>query len=162
MSEQNNELYKKPREPKPKAEDVAMNFLEEDSLKNLLNFLEFLKSIKLNPRCNAPNSWSVNHKGKTICYIKLAEGSWGIHHNRLFFEEYDKYMGDELKEFVWNNMGSPRCAPNCNGRSMTIMDKKFDGVCYCWPFRLHNADGAALKHLKKIIEVRKSIIADWF
>ena len=155
---------KKPREAKPKVEDVAMNYLEEDNLKNLFNFLEFLKSIKLNPRWHATNSWSINHKGKKICYIQLSEKhSWTIMHNRLFFEEYDKYVDDELKEFVWNNMNSPRCAPNCNGlESLTIMGKKFDEVCSCWPLMIDNADGATLEYLKKIIEIRKNIIADCF
>jgi len=163
MSEQNDKLYKKLREPKPKVEDVAMGFLEEDNLKNLFDFLDFLKSIKLNPRWHATNSWSINHKDKKICYIQLREErTWCIMHNSLLFEEYDKYFDDELKEFVWNNMNSPRCAPNCNGKSMTIMDKNFDEVCYCWPFMIRNADGATLEYLKKIIEIRKNIIADWF
>ncbi|MCL2547409.1 MAG: hypothetical protein FWE06_09575 [Oscillospiraceae bacterium] len=161
MSGQNNVL-KKTREPKPKIQDIALNHLEEDNLANFLNFLEFLQSIKLTARWHAHNSWSVNHKGKTICYIQLRkERSWTIQHNGLLFEEYDRYiLDDELKKFVWNNMRSPICAPNCYGRSMMVMGKKIDTVCYCWPFLQDNMNGAALEHLKNIIEVRKNIIAD--
>jgi len=161
MSGQISKPHKKSREAKPKIEEVALNHLNEDDFKNLFNLLDFLKNIKLNARWHAPNSWSINHKGKKIGYIQLSEDrSWRIMHNSLLYEEYDKHVDDELKVFVWNNIASPMCAQNCNGlESLTVMGKQFDGVCNCWPFRIINADGATLEYIKRIIEIRKNIIA---
>jgi len=158
------QINTKPREPKPKIRDVALNHLEGDVLKNFLNLLDFLQSIKLTARWHTHNSWSVNHKGKKICYIQLRkEQTWTIQHNGLFIEDYDRYiLDDELKEFVWDNVRYPICAPNCCGKNMTIMGKQFDTVCYCWPFLQDNLDGTALEHLKSIIEIRKDIITDSF
>jgi len=151
----------KRRESKPKIDEVAKNHLDENNLKNLLLLLNFLKNIKLSARWHASNSWSINYKGKKIGFIQLRESrSWRIMHNDLFYEDYDKHVDDELRVFVWNNIAKPMCTQNCNGlKSLMVMGKTFDGICNCWPFRITNANGATLKHVKKLIKIRKDIIA---
>lgn len=170
MSEQNNEsLYKKQKELKPKAEDVAAKLIDGNNLKNLMNFLEFLKDNKLTPRWQSSNSWKVTYKNKSVCYVNLndREKFWMIRHSQFtrdqWFKDYDEYIeNNELKEFVLGHINAPICVGRgCKGReNMTILGKHFDSVCNCWPLTVKNADGAILENSKKLVLTIKNFIAD--
>jgi hypothetical protein len=171
MSDQNNNsLYQKQKAIKPKVEDVAKEFITGDKLKNLSDFLEFLKNNKLTPRWQSSNSWSVRYKNKSVCYVRLNnnEMSWSLDHSQFtrekWFTDYDKYItDDELKEFIWDHINAPRCiGRDCWSyqNKMTILGKQFDAVCNCWPLSVKNPDGAKLECSKKFILVIKNFIAD--
>lgn len=160
-------LYKKQKTEKPKIEEIAANFLVGDNLRNLTNFLEFLKDNKLTPRWQSSNSWKVVYKNRSVCHINLneREGSWMIRHSQFtrdkWFQNYEKYVtDDELKEFILDNISGPRCVGRgCRGReNMTILGKHFDAVCTCWPLIVTNLDDAELECAKKLILLIKDII----
>lgn len=157
--------YQNQKAVKPKVEDVAGEVLDSDKLKNLLDFVEFLKNNKLTPRWASFNSWSIRYKNKGLCYVKInnQKGIWDARLERSFFDEYDKYItNDELKEFVLNIVNPPLCENrDCwKRKNETILGKKFDEVCRCWPFKIDNPDGTELELLKELVLVSKNIIID--
>ena len=134
--------------------------------KNALDFVEWLRENQLPPRWAGIFAWKVYYKNQYICYINFsypAKGSWEVKPNRLFFEEYGKYItDDELKKFVLDDIVHlPGCNREC-GRKKNIefLGKRFDEICSCWPFVIKNPDGAALEKLKKLVLVSRDIIAD--
>ena len=164
-------LYQSQKAVKPKIEDVAVEIITGDNLKNLMDFLEFLRDNKLTPRWQSSNSWKVTYKNKSVCYVNLLEreGFWMIRHSQFtrekWFTDYDKYITDAvLKEFILDNINAPLCGQrNCWGwfrNNITILGKQFDKVCNCWPLTLKNPEGAALECSKKLILVIKNFIAD--
>ena len=161
--------YQNQKTVKPKIEDVAPEILDEDKLKGLSEFLEFLKANKLTPRWLSTNSWKVMYKNKCVCFIRLnkRERLWNISHSNFtrekWFKDYERYMTDnEVKEYILNNIKPPLCTDrDCKGRqNMTILGKKFDSVCNCVGFRINNPNTAELENSKKLILVIKNYIAD--
>ena len=162
-------LYKDQKETKPKVEDVAAEILDGDKLKNLLNFLAFLKDNKMTPRWQSYNSWKVTYKNKSMCYVNLNERDkvWMIRLSQFtrdgWFTNYDNYFTDEeLKKFILDNINPPPCVERgCNGRqNMTIFGKHFDKVCNCWPLRFINLEDAELEFSKKLILTIKKFITE--
>ena len=163
-------IYKKQKAEKPKVEDVAREFIDGDNLKNLTDFLEFLKSNKLTPHWQSSNSWKCSYKNKSVCYIRLndREKSWSLDHSQFtrekWFVDYDKYITDnELKEFIWNHINAPRCTGrDCwsYNNKMIILGKQFDAVCNCWSLTVKNPNGAEIECTKKWISIIKTFITD--
>ena len=153
---------------KPTPEDAFSEFLVGETKKNALTFISWLRENKLPPRWDGIYRWKVNYKSKYICYINLSwppsKGIWEVKPNRMFFGEYGKYItGDELKKFVLNIVQLPGCNRECGKmRNTEFLEKKFDEVCACWPFRAKNPDGAELENLKKLVLLSKDIITDLF
>jgi len=163
-------LYKEQKAAKPKIEDVAGEVIGGDNLKNLLDFLGFLKENKLTPRWQSCNSWKVMCKNKSVCYVNLndREKFWMIRHSQFtrdnWFKDYDNYITDDkLKAFILDNIQAPPCVGrDCwgNKNRMTILGKEFDAVCTCWPLTVKNPDGAVLEGAKMLILMFKDFIAD--
>jgi hypothetical protein len=157
------EKLKSQKDAKPKVEDVAGDFIGEDELVNLMDFLGFLRENKLSPRWASGNSWSVKFKGKNVCYIKIIGASWYVFHSHFtrekWFVGYDKYFSDDaLKKFVWENISGGYCPKNCMGRKKTVFGKELVDICTCWPYRLENPDGATLEQSKNVILAIKRFI----
>ena len=152
-------------------EDVAKEVLDGDKLKNLLEFLEFLKNIKLTPRRFTNSGWIVKFKGKNVCRIRLyveefhySTNDWCIEHDHFskekWFVNYEKYFSDEeITEFIWNHIQKPRCPRNCQNKLM-VLGKEFYPACYCHSFCNTNPNGVELEHSKKLILIIKACITD--
>ena len=56
---------------KPKIEDVLPCYADGEELKNALDFVAYLREIKMNPAWTIHNAWTGKHKGKVIYYIRL-------------------------------------------------------------------------------------------
>ena len=165
MSKQNpDSLYRQQKVIKPKIEDVAKDFIDGDKLKNLMDFLSFLRINKLTPRWQSSNSWKVSYKGKGMCFIKIVGTSWFVMHSAMtrekWFVGYNEYFPDELKEFVRENIKGGWCPNNCKGRSKTVFGKEFNDFCTCWAIRTENPDGAALENSKRVVLAIKNFIKD--
>lgn len=150
---------------KPKPEDVIPDFFDGDTGKNASDFVAWLRENNLPPRWTQIYAWKVYYKSKYICYLNFsypAKGDWIVKPNRLFFEEYGKYItDDELKKFVLDIVQLPGCNRECGRKKDTeFLGKKFDEICSCWPFCIKNPEGAALENLKKLILVSRDIIGD--
>ena len=79
--------------------------------------------------------------------------------------DYDKYIDDDkLKEFIWNNVSAPLCpgiGRACGGRqNVTILGRKYDAICGCWPLNVKNPSDITLECSKKLILVIKNFILD--
>jgi len=169
-------MYKKRKDDndklgKPKIEEIALGLLDVDNLETLTDFLDFLKENKLTPQWQSTNSWKCNYKNKAVCHIKLDESkkSWEIRHSHFtredWFNDYEKYITDEkLKTYILDNIKDPAnvCGRGCKGKqNKTILGKKFDAVCNCWPLQIKNPQGDNLECEKKLITVIKTVIADF-
>lgn len=152
-------------------EDVAKEFLDDDKLKSLLDFLEFLKNIKLTPRRYTNSGWIVKFKGKTVCRLRLyakefhySTNDWCIQHDHFskekWFVNYESYFPDEeMIQFVWDHIQEPQCPRNCQNKIM-VLGKEFHPVCYCRTFMNTNPSGVELDCSKKLILIIKAYIAD--
>jgi len=159
-------------------EDVAKDFLDEIKMGYHLEFLEFLKQNKLTPRRASSANWVVKHKGKYICNLKLnvEEPFWSpaltnctikdwkltLAHSALIdlCSDFEKnFADDELKEFIKSKIQKPKCPRNCQNK-LTVFGKEFFPVCYCEPFSAISPSGAELEHLKNLIQLIKTRIAD--
>lgn len=166
MAEQNNDsLYQKQKAVRPKPEDAAAEILEGDKLKNLSDFLVFLRNNKLTPRWASGNAWSVKYKSKTVCHIKIIGASWFIMFSSFtrekWFDGYDAYFtDDEIKQFVWENIKGAWCPRDCKGGRKTILGKECNDICTCWAIRAENPDGAALELSKRVIIAVTDFITD--
>jgi len=154
-------LYKNQKELKPRIEDVARVVFEGDKLKNLLDFVVFLRNNKMAPRWQSVNSWVAGG----VCYIKIFddENLWWVSPNLNFGAgEYEKHItDDEMKELVWGNLHNRQCRTQCSGYiDKALWGKKFDRICFCFSVRIKNPEGAALECLKKMILLMKTVKAD--
>lgn len=160
------------KKAKPQIEDVVGDYIDGDNLKNLLDFIEFLKANKLTPRFQVVNSWLVRYKNKNICYIKMFDCNgywrppcppymWTVFPN-FCPDEFEKYVkDDDMKELILNNIHDHKCRENCTGYvNKTLFGKKFDRICFCHSIRIYNPGGAELECLKRFILVLKTINAD--
>ena len=157
-------IYSDQAAVKPKAEDVAGEFIGKERLRDLMDFLGFLQENKLTPRWASWNSWTVKCKGKNVCYIKFRDASWFVMFSAFtrekWFVGYDKYFVDDgLKDFILGcNMGN--WCKDCAGHKKTVFGREIDVVCPCWAFRVENPDGAALERTKEAILATKRFIND--
>ena len=171
MSEnKNNPLILEQKNTKPNIEDVVGNFLEGDALRNVMDFVAFLRDNNMNPRWSSANSWRVTgKKSKEICSIQLggAKGAWmsylksgdwviggleGL--ERKYLDEF--ISCDEMKEFVWANIKPCSRCCSCGPRCWTYAGKKFDECC---GLRIINPDAKGLEFAKKIVEANKRFIS---
>jgi len=71
-------------------------------------------------------------------------------------------VGEDVKEFartnVWKCIRCGGCGSPGGGRR-TVFGKDFDNAC-CNVFQLANPDDEMLKHIKKLMDLQKHIIAD--
>jgi len=58
---------------KPKIDNVINDFLNGDVLTKALDFIDYLKMNKMNPRWSATNAWTVKHKNKRVCITGTRE-----------------------------------------------------------------------------------------
>ena len=151
---------------KPKIDDVISDFLDGYALNNALNFINYLKDNKMNPRWSATSTWTVRHKSRRVCVIKLhgsawqydvEAGSWYIECANLY-EILDEFASCEgLKEILWTNV--KYCSNCCScgpGHNVTVLGKQFDNICR---LVIKNPDVKALEYAKKLVKTNKEFIA---
>jgi len=166
----NESLFKKQKAIKPTPEDIAGEIENGDDLRNLMDFLGFLRENKLSPRWQSSNTWSVRYRNKAVCHLRVNynEKGWRVSNRHFVWEKWfegdDKYItDDDLKGFILDNIRGPVCVnTGCKGvENVTIMGKGFDSVCGCWPHSVLNPGGAEFDCLKKLILAIKAYIADF-
>ena len=158
-------------------ENVAKDFLDDDKLRNLLDFLEFLKCNKLTPRRVSSANWVVKRKGKNLCNLRLnvEEPFWSptfinatikgwrltLNHYELenCFADREKHLfDDDMKQFIWDYVQEPRCPKNCQN-TVTVLGKDCHPVCRCEPIGIKNPESVALSNLKKAVLIILSKLA---
>ena len=166
------------RETRPRIEDVIPFVVAADKQKTALNFIVWLRESKMAPAWSGVhNAWDAKCKGKTICKISLKNDGWK-HNEHLTAHEWnvklycpnvikhnygaDNVIIENLQSIIWE------CLRKCNhkclggtkpcigGRSYTIFEKDFTGVC---PPSLSpeilDPDEATLYGIKRILELEQ-------
>lgn len=160
-------LYQEQKKTKPKVEDVINELLKGDRKQAALDFVSFIKSLKMTPQWASANSWAVSYKNKRVCYIKIKdfrskENYWYIRPAIGYDDETIAFCEREnLKQIMINSIhfcqGCGKCAP---GKRMIFFGKEFENVCCSSiDFEFHNPDAATLECAKKLVDFRRSIIS---
>jgi len=167
------------RENKPNIEDILPCYVDDDVLKNTLDFVVCLRENKIKPVWALHNAWKGTYKGKVIYYIRLPLYKGHFHspkhssdmdwmrswvmtpylHNIKMYE--DQIMAVGLQDFVWDNLHY--CVP-CPHRlcrvDKTILGKELKGLCNgdlyggttIW---IVNPDETESTGIKRLLELEK-------
>ena len=143
-------------------EDFAKNVLDKDELKNVICFNEFLLENDLVAERTSKYFYSVMYEKIRICTIAIRQNYWWIrcfgryHGSSEMLNASEKYLSEEIKTLILNNINLPGCK-NCNSfESVMIFGKMFDRVCWCCPFVFHNPDGKSLEYAKEFVLANKN------
>ena len=145
-------------------EDIFKEFFVGDTLKNALEFSEFLKANEMIYN----GEYEIHYKDELVCYIDTPKADW--HMWRVwtvgdYSKEYDGFPIDKLtKETAWANI--VKCGNcedvNCNqGKTEIIFGKEFVNVCNGnnnLAMRFSNPDAVAFECMRKMVEMRKYFI----
>jgi len=165
---------------KPQIEDVLPHFVGGQDLKNALNFIAYLREIKLKPTWTLHNAWKGVYKGKVIHYIRLPvypshfshkrpddktdwTKSWTFtpylhnieeYQEKIDCEEFQKRILDCLK------YANPNCGRGCPCRNRKVLFTKqihlcngeSYGGCATW---FTNPNEAEIEWIKKLLEWEK-------
>jgi len=160
-------LYQEQKLSKPKVEDVITALLKNETQKDALEFVDYVKSFKMTPQWASANSWAVNYKSKRVCYIKVSEtstgdGRWIVrpsveYSDSLAFYCQTEGLTDRMLKNVHYCCACGKCAP---GKPVEFFGVALQNVC-CSPidFEFHNPDAAALDCARKMIMYRRNEIA---
>ena len=151
--------------------ELAGKLLDGDKLKSLLDFHEFLKSIKVQKGQTGVKNLGVGYHSREICSLRLGEGFWYItyfkdyYRRAKLFEKCEKYFTGELKEFILENINTtPGIVTSCRNcdtpKNKVILGRMFDVVCNCHQIVLKNPDGKTLEYAKEIVLIAKNVIDD--
>ena len=153
---------------KQKLEEIAADLLDENNTKNFLDFNEFLRNNKVSKSKTdkAGTSWSVRYKNKIILHYRIRKDFWFISYFKGFtqekwFEKCEKYLTEELRDFILNNINTNPGCGTCKGvENQVVLGKTFDRVCHCHALLLHNPDSKALEYAKELVSINKNIADD--
>ena len=149
---------------KPKPEEIAHEYLDGESLDNLLDFVTWMRANKMTPTFANKSKSGVNYTSR-ICYLKLRHGSWyiwpaGQKRKKPFHEYVYGFLDcEELKELVSSSLApcNKNCSHQCNsglGFTVTVCGKEHQNKCCCCPIRFHSPSAKDLKIIKKVIETK--------
>ena len=161
-----------PRENSP-AENIQNTYWWCDSFclsgtqQNLaLDFVSYLKSLRMTPQWASHHSWAASYKGKRVCYIKISKKAsgvtWYIRPSLQYDAGLDAFCREEgLTACMLKNVhfcvACGRCAP---GKNATFFGQTLEHVC-CAPvdFEFHNPDEKELECVKKLVIYARQRIA---
>lgn len=153
------------KKAKPQAEEEINALLIGERKQNALDFVSYVKSLRMTPQWTSANSWAVSYKGKRVCYIKLVmrqdENGWYIRPAVRYDEELRRFCREKcLEEVMLANVhfcvGCGKCKP---GTNVTFFDKELKHVCSSpIDFEFHNPNTEALECAKKLVEYRRAEI----
>ena len=154
------------KKTKPQIEEEINAVLIGERKQNALDFVSYVKSLRMTPQWTSANSWAVSYKGKRVCYIKLVmrqEGNaWYIRPAVQYNDELRDFCREEhLEEIMLENVhycaGCGKCKP---GTTVTFFDMELKHVCSSpIDFEFHNPNIEALESAKKLVEYRRTEIA---
>lgn len=147
---------------KPQAEEEINTLLTGERQENALDFVAFVKSLRMTPQWTSANSWAVSYKGKRVCYIKLCireeENAWYIRPAVQYDDDLRDFCQEEhLEEIMLENVhycvACGKCAP---GKTVTFFERELKHVCSSpIDFEFHNPNAEAMECAKKLVEYRR-------
>lgn len=161
-------LYQTQKRTKPKVEEIIQATLKGERKQNALDFVSFVKSLRMTPQWASANSWAVSYKNKRVCYIKVNDyvagsRSWAIRPSIRYNDTLIDFCLEEgLEKVMLENVhfchACGRCAP---GKHVVFFGKELDNVC-CSPidFEFHDPDATTLACIKKLVMFTRKSIAN--
>ena len=132
-----------------------------------LDFVSYVKSLRMTPQWTSANSWAVSYKGKRVCYIKLVirqeDNEWYIRPAVQYNDDLrdfcrKEHLEDIMLENVHFCVGCGRFKP---GKTAMFFDKELKHVCSSpIDFEFHNPNAEAVECAKKLVEYRRAEIAE--
>ena len=152
---------------KPKIEDIILECLNDEKKQASLDFVFYIKSLKMTPRWTNKNAWVVSYKGKGVCKIYVWDNGWFIRpsFNYDYTDELMTFIVEnKLEETIWNNIYHCRACgkspATCMQKSKIILGKEFKGVCSCVLFQFQNPNTNTIECVKKLIDYRRITITN--
>ena len=147
-----------------KLENMINDALMGDTLKNALDFAEYLRQ---NGMIYTGTHCEISYKNQCACYIYIdvasqAHGPWTIWTEGEYCGENDLVpIGEHMKEIAWANISTClNCGNSCSpGNHKMIFGKDFSNVCNA-VLRFRNPDAVTLECVKKLVEIRRHVIDD--
>ena len=149
-------------------ETLAEQVLDGEHLQNLLDLVGFLHTNGLKLKLAAKNAWEVvvrNPKNSLTwnqilrrLRVEPENKIWSV--SLHYFPEYTEYITDaELIDFVWDNLNSKNCHPNCaNIKTRNFFGKDFENMCCNEQIMILNPSGKRLEYAKILIMAAKKIV----
>lgn len=148
------------------ADDVIRSALSGSRQALALNFVSYLKSLRMTPQWASHNSWAVSYRGKRVCYIKISEkaseGTWYIRPSLQYDDGLEAFCKAEglvscMLENVHYCAAYGRCAP---GKTAAFFGQQLEHVC-CAPidFEFHNPSEEEMECVKKLVIYSRQSIA---
>jgi len=141
-------------------EDAFNMYFTGDTLKNTLDFAEFLRANEM----VYDGDYAIHYKGKLACYIDTPNDKspkWSIWTVGDYSKEYEGFPIDErTKEIAWANIVYCGNCADCDrdpGKTEMIFGKEFANVCNGTDnlaMRFINPDAEAVECVKKMVEMR--------
>ena len=142
-------------------EDAFNEYFTGDTLKNALDFAEFLRANEM--ICDG--EYEIHYNGKLACYINMPndkEHTWGVWTVGDYNNEYEGFPVDErTKEIAWANVVKCGNCADCNrdpGKTEVIFGKEYANVCNGTDnlaMRFVNPDAEAVECVIKMVDMRK-------
>ncbi len=148
-------------------EDAFNEYFTGDTLKNALDFAEFLRANEMVYN----GDYEIHYKSKLACYIDTPNDKshmWRVWTVGDYSNEYEGFPIDErTKEIAWANV--VYCG-NCDdvdcdpGKTEIIFGKEFVNVCRGadnLAMRYKNPNAETLECMKKMVDMRKYVVDNY-
>ena len=150
---------------RPRIEESILALLNGERQRIALDFVSYVRSLRMTPQWASVNSWAVSYKGKRVCYIKLVmrqgENAWYIRPAVRYDETLRHFcIEEQIEQQMLDNVHyCIRCGKCAPGITVTFFDRTLEHVC-CSPidFEFHNPGEVELACVKKLIEYRRKCI----
>jgi hypothetical protein len=159
VHDKDDSLHQEQKKVRPKAEDVVSEYLADGAKINALDFIAYFRANQMPPQWTSGNSWKINYKKKSVCYIRLINGYWHIC-LAFDFSEYEEFIADKnITELIWESLKPcESCLPCRPGKKIAFSGKEFNNICGYNTVQIRDPDAAKLIIVKKIIETRRNHI----
>ena len=154
------------KKAKPQAEEEINALLTGERKQNALDFVSYIKALRMTPQWISANSWAVSYKGKRVCYIKLVirqeKNGWYIRPAVRYDEALGAFCREKCIEEVMlaNVHFCVECGKCKPGTTVMFFEKELKHVCSSpIDFEFHNPNTEALDCAKKLVEYRRAEIA---
>lgn len=108
------------QDKKPAIDNVICHYLDGSTLKNALNFIDYVRASKMKIKWTAVNVWSVRYKNKRVLDIIVSADSWRV---RLVFDHInaDYVFTVREQENINNLIGAMKnLTPTCIEPSLAL------------------------------------------
>ena len=146
-------------------ENEIIERLDGEQRETALGFMDYLNANGMAPKLwFGPGYWIVPGDGYNLFGICIYEKNPGADKQGwvlwFFNGDYDGAADEDLKEFIRSKTGlCVDCYGECEskGVSMTVFGNEYENLCYQFPVRINNPDGAEIGMVKRLIEYWKTV-----